>query len=449
MKTFLIILIAILLLAMPFVFKTLSLLRAKPTITVDYTAEYNKLTKPSNYDPNENAAFYYSKAFDTISDMPELVYKNDHKWPADMNEPTLEAVGSWLQENQKVFKYVDHASQKPYCWFERHAPDDGIFCTEMPELSKARGTAKYLGLQAKLNAMQGQDELAFLRVLQIHQLGLHYSGPVTLVEQLIGLASKSVSFKIAFAILDNKEIDSGLLKEFQEQLIEQIKQSKPFDFSAGEKMYFLDGLQKMFTDNGKGGGKLIPEKLFEHKQISNLSPAISRTESFLICLTHPGRKETIKLHNRLCEELDSIQLKTPWQIQNEETSYSNYAEELTKDNYLLNDSAYSLGRICEILYREETESRAILTILASLRYKAEKGVFPDSLEELVSAGYLQELPSDPYSDRSLVYKKTGNDFILYSIGADFIDNGGIVSNLGQGEDGGDQVFWPVQKPVCN
>ena len=51
---------------------------------------------------------------------------------------------------------------------------------------------------------------------------------------------------------------------------------------------------------------------------------------------------------------------------------------------------------------------------------------------------------DSCSEGSLVYRQTEDDFILYSIGEDFIDNGGTHCESGFGEDGGDYVFWPVQ-----
>ena len=69
---------------------------------------------------------------------------------------------------------------------------------------------------------------------------------------------------------------------------------------------------------------------------------------------------------------------------------------------------------------------------------------------LVAAGYMKELPIDTYSDKPLVYKKTEDDFILYSVGHNFIDDGGVP---GTGRDGkvrswaanGDEIFWPVSE----
>ena len=42
-----------------------------------------------------------------------------------------------------------------------------------------------------------------------------------------------------------------------------------------------------------------------------------------------------------------------------------------------------------------------------------------------------------------MYKRTDESFVLYSFGSDFDDDGGKPSKWGHGDEGGDQVFWPV------
>jgi len=91
-----------------------------------------------------------------------------------------------------------------------------------------------------------------------------------------------------------------------------------------------------------------------------------------------------------------------------------------------------------------------LTIIAILRYKQDIGRYPEDLNELIAKGYLKQLPVDPYSDKSLTYKKTDTDFVLYGFGLNFKDDGGKIFYTDKGrpiwrstEEGGDMVFWPV------
>ncbi len=86
--------------------------------------------------------------------------------------------------------------------------------------------------------------------------------------------------------------------------------------------------------------------------------------------------------------------------------------------------------------------------MAVHRYQAENGVYPDGLEELVTAGFLARLPNDPFGEGPLTYRRAAEGFLLYSWGQNLIDDGG---RRGTGQDGqprawvdnGDDVFWPV------
>jgi hypothetical protein len=93
---------------------------------------------------------------------------------------------------------------------------------------------------------------------------------------------------------------------------------------------------------------------------------------------------------------------------------------------------------------------ATKTIIAILRWRQEKDQYPANLDQLVKAGFLDELPMDAFSNKPLVYKKTGDDFILYSVGFNFTDDGGQYSKDRYGDirkwgDNGDTIFWPVIK----
>ena len=84
-----------------------------------------------------------------------------------------------------------------------------------------------------------------------------------------------------------------------------------------------------------------------------------------------------------------------------------------------------------------------MATLAVLRYEKVNHNFPDNLEVLVSEGYLDSLPLDPFSDQPLIYEKDNGDFLLYSVGEDFDDDGGPHDEK-WGKTDGDYIFWPVQ-----
>jgi hypothetical protein len=70
-----------------------------------------------------------------------------------------------------------------------------------------------------------------------------------------------------------------------------------------------------------------------------------------------------------------------------------------------------------------TKIRLMLLDLALLSYQDANGRLPDSLEELAPR-ILKELPTDPYGDGPLRYRRTDNGYTLYSVGPNKIDESG-------------------------
>jgi hypothetical protein len=83
------------------------------------------------------------------------------------------------------------------------------------------------------------------------------------------------------------------------------------------------------------------------------------------------------------------------------------------------------------------------TVIAILRYKTDKWKLPKTLPALVEGGYLKELPIDRFSGQPFVYRVTGEDFALYSIGDNAKDDGGTSKSKQ------DDVFWPTESTVIS
>ena len=66
--------------------------------------------------------------------------------------------------------------------------------------------------------------------------------------------------------------------------------------------------------------------------------------------------------------------------------------------------------------------------LALKRYKLAHGVYPDTLAPLTPS-FLDRIPKDPCSGKSLLYRKDGDGFLLYSVGSDLQDNQGVPFNF--------------------
>jgi hypothetical protein len=76
--------------------------------------------------------------------------------------------------------------------------------------------------------------------------------------------------------------------------------------------------------------------------------------------------------------------------------------------------------------RHRTQLNLAILALASERYRLDHGRWPATPAELVPA-YLSTVPFDPHGGGPLHWKITGGNLILYSVGENGIDDGGIWS----------------------
>jgi len=67
--------------------------------------------------------------------------------------------------------------------------------------------------------------------------------------------------------------------------------------------------------------------------------------------------------------------------------------------------------------------RLLVTELGLRCYQSEQGRAPASLEQLVPK-YLQRVAMDPFSDKPIIYRPQGTNWVLYSVGVDGVDDGG-------------------------
>lgn len=125
--------------------------------------------------------------------------------------------------------------------------------------------------------------------------------------------------------------------------------------------------------------------------------------------------------------------------------YAAEVEKIASKNHLTYGK-FGRDRVLQEYHESICQHHALITILAANRYQIDNSSLPGNLEKLIDEGYLKKIPTDPYTDKSLIYKVTEEGFILYSVGRDFKDNDGkytLTESWKGTEKGGDYIFWPV------
>jgi hypothetical protein len=90
---------------------------------------------------------------------------------------------------------------------------------------------------------------------------------------------------------------------------------------------------------------------------------------------------------------------------------------------------------------EEASSRLLLVELAARAYRNDKGKWPQDLGDL-SPRYLDEVPVDPFTGSSFIYRIEGGKLLLYSVGPNRIDDGGVSKPMAAE---GDLLLPPLEE----
>jgi hypothetical protein len=249
-------------------------------------------------------------------------------------------------------------------------------------------------------------------------------------------------------IIANEDINPLLMTRFQ-KLFENTIDCNDFDFIR-DKLWVLDVVQQIFTDDGHGGGH-IPRCFFKRVFFPDgeldyvLSIISMEEEPDVTAWRRLERRSTtaqVEQYYNLLERACSL---SPLQYERNIEGIKTSIEQIKKTNPLIRTFSPAIDRLVHIAARARIDLDASITILRIIRCKADTQKYPDSLSQLVATGYIKNIPIDPYSDKPIIYKQTDDGFVLYSFGSDFDDDGGTPSKWGEGKKGGDQVFWPVKK----
>jgi len=384
----------------------------------------------------------------------------DKDWIGDLTEEERTLLEQWITDNARAVGFFKQASEKPHCWWKRKAEKNIVLSVLMPELAPIRNIVKMIGWQAKLKAYNGDIKGAFDDILGCCRAGSHFKGPRMLVEQLLGIAFQRFAVRDALIILDKAELYNQHLRNFQDELKRLANKSSYIVSYHVEKFLLLDFIQRCYTENGLISGHMVPGQVKQFAKEAHTDYA--HREGFLdyirllgIAVASADRHDMTRMTEIAYNNFQKWAYKTPWQLHQEKVDLEIGIDKWT----LIKKARYwpfaalipSVGRLNEMAYRNKTGTEALITVIGLLRYKQDKGSYPSTLDDLTQAGYLKQLPMDPWSDKPLVYKRTDDGFMLYGIGKNFKDDGGTVAVVdgrtrkwGTKEEG-DRVFWPVQK----
>lgn len=460
----------------------------KPVVTTDYFTQYNDLTRPEGYNETDNAATLLSKLpqpelteeqkeSGDFSGMPDFMWSYEPgNYPDKFKPEDRIKFKNWINHYEITLQAIVKASRKPYYYkpvdpsqyrtefLQDQAWDYYSTSYAMYDLSRMLSWAVVYHLEAGEAGKAAEYIESSLNLYKLlgKSAGVYQQYEI---DQLID----SLDYIMAYLNKDNLSPDE--LVRLQ-QLFSQASDFPGFDGTC-QRLIFLDFVQKAFTKGDRG--HLVPSVMLREEMVSmDFDEAGSFVATLYKCIKCEHRKNTVDRMEAILTKLDQWKDQSLFQLHDQGIDYENELKSLTDKNFLIEEQTELLLHLFQAPQQTACKMQAFTAIAALHRYRLETGHYPDSLDALLQAGYIDRLPQDCYSNGPLVYRTQGDDFILYSLGVDFEDDGGQQSlcpycgdhfvdwgdgpvkkpddmakeqdKTDTGKDAkGDHVFWPIQK----
>jgi hypothetical protein len=104
-------------------------------------------------------------------------------------------------------------------------------------------------------------------------------------------------------------------------------------------------------------------------------------------------------------------------------------------------------KLGQVFRRSHAHIRCAVAALAAERFRRDRGRWPESLSELVAAGLVGEMLTDPFDGQPLRLKQVAGELIVYTVGPDGANDGGSLHGRGGQPPGFDLGFrlWDADR----
>ena len=460
-----------------YVAATIRLITGTPDIRSDYLADINALAQAVPED--ERAWVDYRRAVQQLGVLPLAFHK--HGTDLRPGDPQWYDIVSLLDEHAETLELVREASRRPGLGFvvgfgidSADAPlwphlepatddtvmDGNLWSILMPHLRELRNLAQLLILDARRAADAGDGTLLMADIAAALAIAEQARETPLIGCDLVALSVIRTAIAAAGEILGEQPevLTDGQLRELAHRLA--ALQGGRLDVRlAGEILAFRDLMQRLYTDDGAGGGRLTAQGLgaFGGGTMGPLAPAAAMVVA--------GRQEMTNEFNRWFAVAEAESAKPLWR---QDAALVDREIHRLKQSWVYSTRYHPIvtfmpaltriGRLPELVTQERD---ALSAAIALELYRRRTGSWPPSLAELVP-DLLPRVPPDRFKGDALRYRLVAGKPLLYSVGADGVDDGGeppvapggrpvpnratLVDLDGEPVAEGDWILWPPARP---
>jgi hypothetical protein len=293
-------------------------------------------------------------------------------------------------------------------------------------LMSLRAAARALNLRALAALRSGKTDPALRDVLTELRLARQVGQDRAIIAQTLQISLSGIAMQTVWEGLESHAWDESQLTQLQDEL-SKADTLTPFLAMGQDDRILQFGYwstlsghpwwdrKQSFGENASLvlGNLLIPRGWFYQNQL--------RADRFLaetwIAATDP------KVHRVYPDRAKAM---STWWSGMKSTPYSIFAKHMALTGDMVSFEAQSSAD-------HQVALDEAFVVCALERYRLARKAYPDSLDSLMPA-YAAKLPCDVFTGAPLHYWRDGDGFLLYSIGWDGKDEGGLMAMDGKGRD---------------
>jgi hypothetical protein len=363
------------------------------TVAYSFTGKYQPVLPPQPPVPSPNALDDYIAA-------GQMFKANGGSKPmyGPDGEPVLLSESAVVQANLPVLAQLRAGLTK-----ECRVPFTGDFAVTFPYLADMRDLARLLSAEADVYAAGGNREHALESGLDAIQMGSDLQRGGTLLHGLVGVAIQAIGQQSMLSRIDRlkrKDCDR-LIPRMQKILKNRVP---PYEILQQERVWALTTLTKM-----KDSDFAQPTQSLDDEEPAGGSNSVTKG-----LIWHFMRDKTIRDLEKYYDALNA-EAKKP----------RSQRVPLPEPGGLAGIFAPVFEGATSSFEIMETRNRLTLCAIALRKYFLKYDKLPATLKEL---GLDPTLLEDPFSGGELKYLPKGENYLLYSVGEDGKDDGGVPAN---------------------
>jgi hypothetical protein len=335
----------------------------------------------------------------------------------DKFDPDEPATTAFLKHQAATIALLRRAAALPACRFDQDLLDPDISAM-LPGLNEERNAANVLNLDAREEIARGRISTAIADAAAILGMSRHIGQRPLLVSGLVGIGIDALgnsTLQEALPAVKSRDDLSALHLDELPSMGRVLQQALRGEERFGLLLY--GNMPAMQTEMVKGNAVPVQDTRL-------MSSGVGLVGAFFRVFFLDS-----DAYLKLMQDVQNRSIEPYYKVGDQYTDIYR-----VKNGHGLFTSILvpSLTRTFNTLARVEAMDACARAAVAMTRNRLDHGTLPSHLDELMPV-YLDEVPIDPFDGRPLRLTIKSDRWIVYSIGPDLVDDGGVDMVNGKGD----------------